>query len=64
MVTGHGFHQCGHGGTNIPQVSADWQDAWPGEGVGGQVRGWGRTHTLTWTPEVTRKGASHTALLS
>lgn len=52
MVTCGSFHPFGHGDTNIPQFSADWQDDWPG--------GEGVTHSrkLTWTPEVTRKGAS------
>lgn len=37
MVTCGRFHPFGHGDPNIPQFSADWQDAWPGVcvGVGG-----------------------------
>lgn len=55
MVTCGSFHPFGYGDTNIPQFSADWQDAWPGGGGGG---GGAHSRKLTWTPEVTRKGAS------
>lgn len=39
-----------------------WQGG-PCEGRG-QVRRWGHIHTVTWTPEVTRKVASLAVMLS